>query len=141
MLVATPGRLVDLLQHSDNVYNDPMMSALDRMIMDALDEKSTDGGAKDGSSNGKQKQETGGRRGPSMDSSLTLKEIQEMDLDQEDDDGCATLDEMLHQLDYFVVDEANRLLGGHSRMKWMSYWPSSQTTTKEVTHHQKAKQS
>ena len=47
-----------------------------------------------------------------MDSSLTLKEIQEMDLDREDDDGRATLDEMLLQLDYLVVDEADRLLGG-----------------------------
>jgi hypothetical protein len=47
-----------------------------------------------------------------MDSSLTLKKIQEMDLDREDDDGRATLDEMLLQLDYLVVDEADRLLGG-----------------------------
>ena len=76
-----------------------------------------------------------------MDFSLTLKEIQEIDLDREDDDSRATLDEMLHQLDCLVVDEADCILGYHSMMKWMNYWPSFQTTTKEVTHHQKAKQS
>ena len=47
-----------------------------------------------------------------MESSLTLNEIQEMDLDRVDDDGRATLDEMLRNLDYSVVDEADRLLGG-----------------------------
>ena len=61
VLMATPGRFVDLLQHSDNIDNDPVMLALERRIMDALDEKSTDGGAEDGSSNGKKKQKRGGQ--------------------------------------------------------------------------------
>ena len=76
VLVATPGRLVDPLRHSNSVDNFIMMSALERRIMDALDEKSTDGGAEDGSSNDKKKQKKGGWQGPSIDSSLTLKEIQ-----------------------------------------------------------------
>jgi hypothetical protein len=47
--------LVDLLRHSDNVDNDPLMSALERRIMDALDGKSMDDGGDDGGSNGKKK--------------------------------------------------------------------------------------
>jgi len=86
VLVATPGRLIDVLRHADS--HDPTASALERRITDALDDKSL------GSS------------------SLTLNDIQEMDLDRVDDDGRATLDEMLHGLEYLVLDEADRLLGG-----------------------------
>ena len=82
VLVLTPGWLVDLLRHNSNVNNDPMILALERRSVDALDEKSTDGGAEDEGSNGKKKRKKGGRRRPSLDSSLTRKEIQEIDIDR-----------------------------------------------------------
>eukprot|EP00581_Thalassiosira_minuscula_P027758 CAMPEP_0183751330 /NCGR_PEP_ID=MMETSP0739-20130205/1682_1 /TAXON_ID=385413 /ORGANISM="Thalassiosira miniscula, Strain CCMP1093" /LENGTH=691 /DNA_ID=CAMNT_0025987551 /DNA_START=60 /DNA_END=2135 /DNA_ORIENTATION=- len=114
VLVATPGRLVDVLKRNGN-DDDPTLSALERRIMDAFDDKSMSR-EEDWNSGGKKKRKKGKggnrRRGPPVASSLTLNEIQEMDLDRVDDDGRATLDEMLHQLDYLVVDEADRLLGG-----------------------------
>jgi hypothetical protein len=84
-----------------------MESALQRRILDAFDEKSNDA---DG------KRRTGGngrrRRGPpGATSSLSLADIQEMDLDRIDDDGRASVDEMLLVLRYLVIDEADRLLG------------------------------
>lgn len=84
IVVATPGRLVDVLKRQNS---DPTVSALERRIIDALDEKS------------------------STETSLSLHEIQEMDLDRVDDDGRASLHEMLHGLEYLVLDEADRLLG------------------------------
>eukprot|EP00571_Detonula_confervacea_P004747 CAMPEP_0172313420 /NCGR_PEP_ID=MMETSP1058-20130122/20161_1 /TAXON_ID=83371 /ORGANISM="Detonula confervacea, Strain CCMP 353" /LENGTH=645 /DNA_ID=CAMNT_0013027065 /DNA_START=55 /DNA_END=1992 /DNA_ORIENTATION=+ len=109
IVVATPGRLVDVLRHTENNHGDPKEAALERRILDALDEKSTGEG------------------------SLTLNEIQEMDLDREDDDGRATLDEMLHGLEYLVLDEADRLLGGAFKDdmdKLLSLFPST-TAAKE----------
>lgn len=114
VLVATPGRLVDVLRHCES--EDPLSSALERRILDAFDEKST----MDSNNVKKRRKRTGGRSGDkrrrrggaSMESSLTLSDIQEMDLDRLDDDGRATLHEMLRKLDYLVVDEADRLLGG-----------------------------
>ena len=116
VVVATPGRLVDVLKRVDNI-DDPILSALERRILDAFDEKNSVNGDdnynKSGGKKKKKKKGRGGGRGPPpMASSLTLADIQEMDLDRVDDDGRATLDEMLHNLDYLVLDEADRLLGG-----------------------------
>ncbi|KAL3797283.1 hypothetical protein HJC23_004575 [Cyclotella cryptica] len=100
-LVATPGRLVDVLKQNDN---DPTMDALERRIVNAFEEK---GQKKAERSRGK------GRRGRSpIASSLTLNDIQELDLDRVDDDGRGSLSELLRQLDFLVFDEADRLLGG-----------------------------
>ena len=117
ILVATPGRLVDVLtKHNEENDVDPTISALERRIIDALDEKvstNNNDGRKKGS-----KRNKGGRygnsktRGDKMASSLSLAEIQEMDLDRIDDDGRASLHEMLSTLNYLVLDEADRLLGG-----------------------------
>ena len=105
-LIATPGRLVDVLKRKDKLDDDPTLSALERRIMDAFDEKSAKGRDEPGKRRGK------GKRGRPVASSLTLNDIQEMDLDRIDDDGRSSLDEMLKQLNYLVLDEADRLLGG-----------------------------
>ncbi len=105
-LIATPGRLVDVLKRKDKLDGDPTLSALERRIMDAFDEKSVKGRDELGKRRGK------GKRGRPVASSLTLNDIQEMDLDRIDDDGRSSLDEMLKQLNYLVLDEADRLLGG-----------------------------
>ena len=89
VLVATPGRLVDVLRRHE--HEDPLAAALERRILDGLDEKA--GGA-------------------AREASLTLHDIQEMDLDRLDDDGRGGLGEMLRDLDFLVLDEADRLLGG-----------------------------
>lgn len=95
-LVATPGRLVDILKHEEE---DPEMSALEMRILNAFEEKS-------------QKPKDKGRRGrPATASSLTLNDIQEMELDRVDDDGRASLNQLLSRLDFLVFDEADRLLG------------------------------
>lgn len=111
ILVATPGRLVDVLKNKENV--EPTMSALERRLINALDDKMIE----DEYDNRKGKRRSGGRGnskrgGDAMASSLSLNEIQEMDLDRVDDDGRATMDEMLQGLNYLVLDEADRLLGG-----------------------------
>jgi len=103
ILVATPGRLNDVLRHKDKV--DPTISAMERRIMDAFDAKTV---AKANSGGKKRK----GKRGGNIAYSLSLADIQEMDLDRIDDDGRATLDQLLLNLDYICFDEADRLLGG-----------------------------
>mmetsp|Transcript_30557 Transcript_30557/g.65468 ORF Transcript_30557/g.65468 Transcript_30557/m.65468 type:complete len:640 (+) Transcript_30557:183-2102(+) len=103
ILVATPGRLNDVLRHKDKV--DPTISAMERRIMDAFDAKTE---AKANSGGKKRK----GKRGGNIAYSLSLADIQEMDLDRVDDDGRATLDQLLLNLDYICFDEADRLLGG-----------------------------
>ena len=112
ILVATPGRLVDVVRHKER--EDPTISALERRIMDAFDVKSLR--EKDGYDNRRSSSKRGphrrGRKSRSkIASSLTLNDIQEMDLDRVDDDGRASLDELLLNLDYLVLDEADRLLG------------------------------
>lgn len=104
-LVATPGRLVDVLNYKDRKDDDPTLSALERRIMDAFDQKSE---TRD--EPGKKRKK--GKRGRPAASSLSLQDIQEMDLDRVDDDGRGSMNEMLRQLDYLVLDEADRLLGG-----------------------------
>lgn len=104
-LIATPGRLVDVLNHRDKKDDDPTLSALERRIMDAFDQKS-EGRDEPG------KRRKKGKRGRPAASSLSLHEIQEMKLDRVDDDGRGSVNEMLRQLDYLVLDEADRLLGG-----------------------------
>lgn len=95
-LVATPGRLVDILKKEED---DPTMSALERRILNAFDTKAAD------------KPRRGRKVKPSA-SSLSLNDIQDMELDRMDDDGRGSLDKLLSQLEFFVFDEADRLLGG-----------------------------
>ena len=100
-LVATPGRLVDIMKHGED---DPTMSALETRVLNAFAEKSQTAANRP---RGK------GKRGRSANaSSLTLNDIQEMELDRMDDDGRACLNELLQNLDFLVFDEADRLLGG-----------------------------
>lgn len=105
-LIATPGRLVDVLTHKEKKDDDPTLSALERRIMDAFDQKSEKGRDESG------KKRKKGQRGRPEASSLSLHDIQELDLDRVDDDGRDSVNEMLRQLDYLVLDEADRLLGG-----------------------------
>jgi len=113
ILVATPGRLVDVLKHKESA--DPTMSALERRLLDALDNKAWDDDDDDDmhSNTKRNKRRKANKRGADpMASSLSLQDIQEMDLDRIDDDGRASMDEMLGDLNYLVLDEADRLLGG-----------------------------
>lgn len=96
-LVATPGRLVDILKQEDD---DPEMSALEMRILNAFEEKTQTSSSK------------GRRRRSAADASLSLNDIQEMELDRVDDDGRASLNELLSKLDFLVFDEADRLLAG-----------------------------
>lgn len=101
ILVATPGRLVDVLRYRNR--EDPTMKALESRIMEAFDVKESE---KPKRGRGKRGRASGG------DAYLTLNDIQEMDLDRVDDDGRGSLDELLLNLEYLVLDEADRLLGG-----------------------------
>ena len=96
-LVATPGRLVDILK---KVEDDPTMSALERRILIAFEEKSAKVADKRG------------RKGKPTASSLSLNDIQDMELDRVDDDGRGSIDILLSKLEFLVFDEADRLLGG-----------------------------
>eukprot|EP00956_Cyclotella_meneghiniana_P003154 scaffold3852_cov71-Cyclotella_meneghiniana.AAC.10 len=96
-LVATPGRLVDILK---KVEDDPTMSALERRILNAFEEKSAKVADKRG------------RKGKPAASSLSLNDIQDMELDRVDDDGRGSIDILLSKLEFLVFDEADRLLGG-----------------------------
>ena len=79
-LVATPGRLVDILK---KVEDDPTMSALERRILIAFEEKSAKVADKRG------------RKGKPTASSLSLNDIQDMELDRVDDDGRGSIDILL----------------------------------------------
>jgi len=85
VLVATPGRLVDVLKMKEKV--DPTESALEKRLLAALD------------ATGKN------------DASLSLNTIQEMKLDRVDDEGRGSISDMLDSVQYLVLDEADRLLG------------------------------
>mmetsp|Transcript_10574 Transcript_10574/g.16279 ORF Transcript_10574/g.16279 Transcript_10574/m.16279 type:complete len:701 (-) Transcript_10574:1337-3439(-) len=85
VLVATPGRMVDVLTRYKE-RNSSTEAALEARLMAALDEQ------------GK------------SDTSLSLSQIQDLDLDRIDDDGRAGLEYLLEGIDYVVLDEADRLL-------------------------------
>jgi len=88
VLIATPGRLVDVLTHYDDESNgDASDSALERRLLDALDSKGKG------------------------DSTLSLSQIQDLELDRIDDDGRNSIKELLKGVDTLVVDEADKLLG------------------------------
>jgi len=90
VLVATPGRLVDVLSHykkfGDTSAQD---AALERRLLNALDDKER------------------------ISTSLSLKRINELKLDElvESFDGRESLINLLKDLQYLVIDEADRLLG------------------------------
>lgn len=86
IIVATPGRLVDVLNKFDN---DPSDLVLERKLVDALDRKS---------------------RGRD-DSTVRQKQIQDENLDKRINGGVLKLGKLLmSQLSYVVLDEADRLL-------------------------------
>ena len=89
ILVATPGRLVDVLKgaSASEEGKEPEEAALERRLLDALD--------------------ASGR----VDAALSLQQIQDLDLDRKDDDGRGALGDMLDSVKYLVLDEADRLLG------------------------------
>jgi ATP-dependent RNA helicase RhlE len=90
VLVATPGRLVDVLTHyqqgGDTSARD---AALERRLVEALDQQG------------------------STDSTLSLEQLEALNLDSIDDDANArsNLVNLLDGLDFLVLDEADRLLG------------------------------
>lgn len=88
VLVATPGRLFDVLTHYDN--EDSFLTsdaAMERRLLDALDSRSK------------------------KDSSLSLTQLEELKLGDINDDGRSRMKELLSGLDYLILDEADRLLG------------------------------
>lgn len=97
IVIATPGRLVDLLQFYNNgdqtdVGNDDQRvatdAALEKRLLTALD-----------------------AQGKRTDQSLSLDQIQKLKLDRLDDEGRSALPFLLNNLQYLVIDEADRLLG------------------------------
>eukprot|EP00548_Thalassiothrix_antarctica_P014086 CAMPEP_0194171980 /NCGR_PEP_ID=MMETSP0154-20130528/6531_1 /TAXON_ID=1049557 /ORGANISM="Thalassiothrix antarctica, Strain L6-D1" /LENGTH=708 /DNA_ID=CAMNT_0038884513 /DNA_START=39 /DNA_END=2165 /DNA_ORIENTATION=- len=87
VVVATPGRLVDVLTYYDNDSEKAAKAALNRRLLDALD------------SRGK------------TDASLSLGQIEKLSLDRIDDDGRGSLPVLFAGLRHLVIDEADRLLG------------------------------
>lgn len=87
VLVATPGRMVDVLTHYRDT-NSATDSALEARLIAALDDK----------------------KGSKTDSSLSLSQIEDLQLDRVDDDGRAGLEYLLEGIEYLVIDEADRLL-------------------------------
>ena len=89
VLIATPGRLFDVLTHYDDDNQDSLTSeaAMERRLLDALDSRSR------------------------KDSSLSLTQLEELKLGDINDDGRSRMKELLNGLDYLVLDEADRLLG------------------------------
>lgn len=118
ILVATPGRLLDILRNNKNAE-----SSLERRIMDALDGKSMNNnngrsgrGTKGRRMDARGRGGPGGGRGPRISAaSLSLNDIQEMMNDDatvgEERGGSSTIREMFRGLQYLVLDEADRLLG------------------------------
>jgi superfamily II DNA/RNA helicase len=89
VLIATPGRLSDVLTYYDNDEEETTKAAaLERRLLDALD------------SQGK------------GDASLSLTQIKDLKLDNLVDDGRSAMKELLQGLEVLVLDEADRLLGG-----------------------------
>jgi superfamily II DNA/RNA helicase len=88
VVVATPGRLVDVLTYYDDDSSPKAAeSAMERRLLDALDSK--------------------GR----TDASLSLAQINDLKLDRSDDDGRSSMRKLLDGVRYLVIDEADRLLG------------------------------
>lgn len=91
VVIATPGRLYDVLTHYDNDESGEATStntaAMERRLLDALDRKSK------------------------RDSSLSLTQLEELKLDELEDDGRSSMKELLNGLEYLVLDEADCLLG------------------------------
>jgi len=89
VLVATPGRLVDVLTyyHEKKGDNSAKEAALERRLLEALDAQG------------------------SNDASLSLEQIEVLELGSVDDEGRSSLVNLLEGLEYLVLDEADRLLG------------------------------
>lgn len=92
VLIATPGRLVDILTYyQDNDADDDSKhaqdAALERRLLDALDVKG------------------------SGDATLSLEDLNTLQLDKVEADGRDSLPDLLQHLQYLVLDEADRLLG------------------------------
>ena len=92
VLVATPGRLVDVLTYYSKEGGDTSAkdSALERRLLEALD-----------------------KQGSNTDATLSLEQLEALNLDTIDNDANArsNLVNLLAGLDYLVLDEADRLLG------------------------------
>lgn len=96
VVVGTPGRLVDVLTyyHKDKGDSSAKDAALERRLLQALD------AAKGGSKN-------------KDDASLSLEQLEalQINMDTLEDDGRSSLVNLLEDLEYLVLDEADRLLG------------------------------
>ena len=112
VLVATPGRLRDVLRYGEQAAdsNEVNLSALERRIMEAFDSKTDT--KREERRNRKKRKGKGNYRGSPEASFLSLKDIEDMDLDRVDDDGRGAIVGMLENLNYLVLDEADRLLSG-----------------------------
>lgn len=91
VLIATPGRLYDVLTHydanDDSSEEETTEAAMERRLLDALDSRSR------------------------KDSSLSLTQLEDLKLDSINDDGRLRMKALMEGLDYLVLDEADRLLG------------------------------
>ena len=112
VLVATPGRLRDVLRYGEQAAdsNEVNLSALERRIMEAFESKTDT--KREERRNRKKRKGKGNYRGSPEASFLSLKDIEDMDLDRVDDDGRGAIVGMLENLNYLVLDEADRLLSG-----------------------------
>lgn len=87
VLIATPGRMVDVLTYYQSEAGDSSAvdAAFERRLLDAMEQTKSE--------------------------SLSLETIKTMKLDRSDHDGRGALINLLADLQYFVLDEADRLLG------------------------------
>ena len=84
IVIATPGRLVDVLtRYKDD--EEAKDAALERRLLKAMEASQSD--------------------------ELTLEQIHTLKLDREDDEGRTKLSNLLEGLQYLILDEADRLLG------------------------------
>jgi superfamily II DNA/RNA helicase len=99
VLIATPGRLVDILQQYDNNEEGATEASLERRVLEAMD-------ASPNKRYGKKK-----GRMTTRDRSLSLDQIQKLKLDDPmQDDRRASIPNILKQVQYLILDEADRLL-------------------------------
>jgi superfamily II DNA/RNA helicase len=100
VLIATPGRLVDILQQYDSNEEGAAEASLERRVLVAMD---TSPNKRYGKKKG---------RTTTRDRSLSLDQIQKLKLfdPMQIDDRRSSIPDILNQVQYLILDEADRLL-------------------------------
>jgi len=134
ILIASPGRLMDILTHYDD--DDGKTKAeeaiLERTLLEALENDGVDDYDESNSKTSKKKKKKKTRRS-NTDTSLSLEQLERLQLDSitapTDDDtadssktltynkknGRLQLRSLLNSVEYFIVDEADRVMGNAFR--------------------------